>query len=191
MHSNVLRLLITSTAFERRITSILLHLPLCIANFARSIAPKYFLPRRVILKTLKPGWEDEFENEKVMYKRLEPLQGRVIPIFLGEAEYNGSPAIMLSHIDGVLPFAQNQNPPLTAKQFETQAEFALREFAKFGVAHGDTKLDNFLICGDHVKVVDLESVCEEAEHLEFAVTSHLGHVVDLYKSYLRNRDECH
>ncbi len=189
VHSNVLRLSITRTTFERRTAAILQHLPIFIQKFARSIGPKYFLPRKVILKSLKPEWEDEFDNEKVMYKRLERLQGRFIPIFLGEAEYNGSPAILLSHIDGVLPFAQDPKSPITAEEFETHIEFALREFAKDGLVHGDTKLDNFVICGDHMVVVDLESVCEETEHLELAITSHLSHTVKQYKSYLENRHE--
>ncbi|OAA50270.1 Protein kinase-like domain protein [Metarhizium rileyi] len=152
--------------------------------------PGYFLPEQVILKSLKPGWDDEFENEKAMYTRLASLQGRLIPTFLGEAQYKGSPAVVLSFVDGVLPFQQDVNSPLAADEFERLVESALWEFTAFGVAYGDTKLDNFLIVGDGVVLLDLEAVSEvEPQLYKLAVTSHLDHIMHQYRSYLENRHE--
>jgi hypothetical protein len=37
--------------------------------------PGFFLPDRVVLKKMKPGWLEEFDNEKTMYERLQSLQG--------------------------------------------------------------------------------------------------------------------
>lgn len=188
VHPNVLRLSLVRTAFDRAVVSLLLRLPLCIQSLARSIIPGYFLPQKVILKSLKRDWDDEFENEKTMYKRLESLQGRVIPTLYGEAQYERSPALVLSYVDGILPFKQDPDAPLDADEFESRVESALWEFTTFGVAYGDTKLDNFLIVRDGVVLVDLEAVSEVEPNLyELAVTSHLDHLMMQYKSYLANR----
>ncbi|APA15269.1 predicted protein [Sclerotinia sclerotiorum 1980 UF-70] len=66
----------------------------------KSSHPEWFLPPTVILKKCKPDWDDEFEVEKRIYRRLQPLQGRFIPYFYGEAIYDGSPALVLSEIIG-------------------------------------------------------------------------------------------
>ncbi|KAK3905070.1 hypothetical protein C8A05DRAFT_31116 [Staphylotrichum tortipilum] len=55
----------------------------------------------IILKKLKPKWDDEFDNEKLMYARLRPLQGSVIPVFFGEASLDGCRALILSDVGRV------------------------------------------------------------------------------------------
>ncbi len=43
-------------------------LPLSIQGIARTVWPAYFLPDVVVLKKLKPGWDDEFQNEQHIYR---------------------------------------------------------------------------------------------------------------------------
>lgn len=150
--------------------------------------PAHFLPARVVMKTLKPGWQEEFDNELAMYERLRPLQGQRRPEFLGQATHEGSPAILLSHVEGVPSYKQDPNCPMAAEQFEKLVEEALWELTKYGVAYGDTKLDNFLISDGKVKIVDLEVVFEvEPPDYDLAVTSHLDHLLGQYRLYLNGR----
>ncbi|KAM7209877.1 hypothetical protein V8F06_014742 [Rhypophila decipiens] len=51
-------------------------------------------------KKQKEGWEEEFHMEKAAYARLRPLQGIVIPEFLGEVRCDKTRAILLSDIGG-------------------------------------------------------------------------------------------
>lgn len=150
------------------------------------LRPEYFLAKQVILKTLKPGQSDAFNTEKAMYKRLKPLQGRILPWFLGEAEHHGSPAIVLSHIDGV-PLSECQSSPMPVGEFTSQIEAALWAFTKFGVLYSDLKPDNCLISEGRVMLVDLEAVSEEKEaDYELGVTSNRNKIVQEYKSLLNS-----
>lgn len=187
-HANVLRLDLTRTPFQKRNINLVQCLPLCLQSMVRYFAPEHFLPSTVILKTLKRGWDDEFANEKIVYKRLESLQGRVIPSFLGNAIYNGKPSILISYIDGIMPYEQDKNCPMSVEEFNSKVEFAVRQMEPFGLSHGDMKLDNFIICGDRVMVIDLESVEDEAEDvLDFAIETHLEMLMSQYQIYLDNR----
>lgn len=150
------------------------------------LPPQFYLPNRVILKTLKSNWDEEFANEKAMYMRLKSLQGHIIPRFLGDAEFNNSPSIVLSYIDGMPSYRQCPTP-LPAEEFERQIEAILWSLTRFGVIYDDPKLDNFLVVNGKVIVVDLESVCEEDEQdYELAVRSHRNHIMSQYRNYLRN-----
>ncbi|KAM3511566.1 hypothetical protein MY11210_004784 [Beauveria gryllotalpidicola] len=185
IHHNVLSLGITRTAFQEHISNALNRLPQFLKRIARFLMPAYFLPARVVMKTLKPGWQEEFDNESAMYERLKPLQGQRIPEFLGHATHEGSPAIILSHIEGVPSHKQESGCRMAVEQFEKLVEEALWELTKYGVAYDDTKLDNFLISDGKVKIVDLETVFEvEPPDYELAVTSYLDHLVTQYRRYL-------
>ncbi|KAK7407891.1 hypothetical protein QQX98_009950 [Neonectria punicea] len=73
-------------------------------------------------------------------------------------------------------------------EFERRVESAFRQLALFGVAHGDTTLDNFLAINQSVLLVDLESLDSmEPRDVELAVTSHRDHLMYQYRSYLKNR----
>lgn len=181
IHGNVLHLAIIRTPFQKYVATILNWLPRFIGRLLLWLPPEYLLPNRVILKTLKPGWSDEFENEKAMYKKLESLQGRILPRFLGNADHGGYPAIVLSHIDSVRVY-ERQSSPMPVDEFERQLEAAFREFTNFGVVYGDAKLDNCLISEGRVMLVDLEAVSEEKEEdYELAVTSYCKKIVREYK----------
>ncbi|OAQ95788.1 hypothetical protein LLEC1_04767 [Akanthomyces lecanii] len=181
IHSNVLRLAIIRTPFQKYVATILNWLPRCIGQLFLWPPPEYLLPNQVVLKTRKTGWDDEFENEKAMYKRLEPLQGCILPRFLGDADHGGSPAIVLSHIDSVRVY-ERQSSPMPVDEFERQLEAAFREFTRFGVVYGDAKLDNCLISEGRVMLVDLEAVSEEKEEdYELAITSYCNKIVREYR----------
>lgn len=148
--------------------------------------PQFYLPGRLVLKTRKFDWDDEFINEKVMYKRLKLLQGRIMPCFLGDAEFNNEPSIVLSRLEG-MPLYKQGPTALPAEDFERQLEVNFRAFTKFGVIYDDPKLNNFLVVKGNVMVVDLESVCEEDEQdQELAVQSHRLHSMPQYIRYLEN-----
>ena len=56
--------------------------------------------KNIILKVQKSGWDEEFDTEKAAYEKLKRLQGRVIPICYGQAQYEGTRALILSDIGG-------------------------------------------------------------------------------------------
>lgn len=119
-----------------------------------------------------------------MYHKLKPLQGSLIPTCHGEARWDGSPALILSVVDGCLPRKQG-DMPLSKSEFRRRLEAAYRKLAAFGVSQGDAVLDNFLLVDHGVVVVDLESVFEiTPDEAETAVTSHVDHLTKFYAKYL-------
>lgn len=145
-----------------------------LVNFCPKIKttyPEWFLPSVVIVKKRKPGWDKEFEVEKLMYRRLQSLQGRFIPYFYGEARYDGSPALVLSEIIGQRLY------DLTMKygeddEFERKLEEAYKALTSYGVTHGDTKLDNAIDVGDRVMLIDLEQA--EIDETEWERSTNKG-----------------
>lgn len=138
------------------------------------------------MKNYRPDWDNSFANEKDTYKRLKPLQVRIMPHFVGSAEFDKVPSIVLSRLEGT-PLCKQGPAALPAEDLEPQLEVILRAFTKFGVVHDDPKLDNFLLVKGRVMVVDLESVCEETkEDLEFTVQTHRQHIMLQYRRYLES-----
>ncbi|EEU37975.1 uncharacterized protein NECHADRAFT_84330 [Fusarium vanettenii 77-13-4] len=190
-HPNVLRLTIIRSSFDQAIISILLALPYTFQNFARALFPGYFLPSRIVLKKMKPEWDEEFDNEVRMYDRLRSVQGHLIPICYGLAWCDGKRALLLSEVNGVLPFEQPLDSPLDADEFCRRLRAAYGELGSFGLMYGDPKLDNYLLVDDRIVIVDLESA-EEAEEegaIERVVESNVEFARDRYRSYLKNRYE--
>ncbi|ATY60169.1 ankyrin domain [Cordyceps militaris] len=162
VHDNVLFITLIRPKFIECISIGLRLLPgFLLRPLQRQLPPQYYLPGRLVLKTRKPGWDDEFVNEKAMYKRVEPLQGRIIPRFLGDAEFNNTPSIVLSRFEGVPSNKQGLNA-LPAEDFKRQLEPILRAFTDYGVIYDDPKLDNFIVVKGKVKVVDLESILDKS-----------------------------
>lgn len=92
-----------------------------------------------------------------MYKRLEAAQGDLIPRYYGEALCEGSRALILSRIHGVL--SCEQTPPyVTLDGFQTRLKSALQKLHAFGLSYDDTKLRNVFLVGDKIMFVDLEWV---------------------------------
>ncbi|OAA34142.1 Protein kinase-like domain protein [Metarhizium rileyi] len=187
VHTNVLFITLIRSKFIQYVATGLSLLPgFLLQPLQRLLPPQFYLPGRLVLKTRKPDWGDEFANEKVMYQRLEPLQGRIMPRFLGDAEFNGIPSIVLSRLEGSPSYKQGPTA-LPADDFERQLKVLLQEFTKFGVIYDDPKLDNFLVVKGKVMVVDLESVCEEdKQDQELAVESHRLHIMPQYRRCLES-----
>lgn len=171
-HRHVLRLTIIRNSFDRILIAILLLLPLMIQSFVKNIWPGYFLPSTVVLKKLKPDWDEEFENEKRIYKRLEHQQGRLVPVFYGEGRCDNTRVLILSHVVGVLPFEQNP-PVLRPEEFKKRLEATYQELGALGLSHDDPKLDNFLLVDDKITLLDLESVADPGPDLEHVISSDL------------------
>ncbi|RMJ18927.1 hypothetical protein CDV36_001330 [Fusarium kuroshium] len=161
-HPNVLQLSIIRSSFDHSVIALFRRLPLVIQSLVKSVVPGYFLPSRIVIKKLKPGWSDEFKNEKIHNTR----------------------ALILSEVNGVE--ACNQKfPCLEPSEFQRRIEEAFAELAKFGLAYGDIKLDNFLLVGDRVVIVDLESVWEDTpDEIEYANETHIEHLISMYERHL-------
>lgn len=148
--------------------------------------PSLLLPNHIVVKKRKPDWNEEFENERNMYQRLKSLQGSVIPRFYGDAICEGSPALILSEVVGVLPF-QQKLPPLPREEFQKRVESALEELRKFGLSYDDVKLDNMLLVEKQLVFVDLESVSESSpEDSDALFESGVYNIMLGYDRYLRN-----
>ncbi|KAH6976634.1 hypothetical protein EDB80DRAFT_305601 [Ilyonectria destructans] len=185
-HLNVVHLSILRSPFERTLMVLILRLPIFLQTLIATIFPGLFLPDRVVLKKVKPGWLEEFENEKLIYERLQILQGRVIPKFYGEAQFEGTRALILSEVVGIMPWEQKL-PPLQADEFKELVEVAFQELNAFGLAYDDIKLDNMILVQDRVVLVDLESVYEvPLEHREYVFNSDRIQLMVVYKRYLDN-----
>ncbi|KAM6540281.1 hypothetical protein FALCPG4_002002 [Fusarium falciforme] len=183
-HPNVLRLSIIRGSFDRVVIALFRWLPLVIQSLAKSVIPGYFLPSRIVVKKLKLGWNDEFKNEKSMYERLLSLQGRLIPKCFGETTVHGSHVLIFSEVNGIESCNQ-KFPCLEPLEFQRRVEEAFAGLAKYGLAYGDLKLDNLLLVGDRVVIVDLESVWEDTpDEIEYANETHVEHLISMYERHL-------
>ncbi|KAK7394071.1 hypothetical protein QQX98_013143 [Neonectria punicea] len=180
-HPHVLHLTLQRSPFTRAASQLLLRLPSILQSLVRPLCPGWLLPTSLILKKLKPGWDDEFDNEKRMYERLQDLQGSTIPFFHGEGRCEGTRALILSKVNGVEPF--NQNDPLPLVDFQDRASVAFDALRARGVMYDDIKLDNLLITGDRIVLIDLESVWEP-EDMDYFFKSCVDNIVRLYNIYL-------
>lgn len=113
---------------------------------------------------MKPDCDEEFENEKKMYKELGPLQGRVVPIMYGEATCQGKPAILLSDVGG---YALNDDdmPQVEEDDLRRMLKDAYKPLIELRIVQGDVKLGNCHFTGDRIIVLDLEQV-ERLEDVE-------------------------
>ncbi len=185
-HPHVLHVTLTRGIWTNVFFKLILLLPLAIQRIARATWPAYFLPDVVVVKKLKPGWDDEFQNEQDMYKKLEPLQGRVIPIFYGEARCEGTRALILSKVPGVNSI--NQGPrPLDWEQYARRLRVACGELARYGVVLDDYNITNIMVVDDAVMLVDLENYCDvEPETVEQFSGWAADEILSKYANYLKN-----
>lgn len=63
-------------------------------------------------------------------------------------------ALILSDIGGV---QSNEAPRLEATHLESMLSQSLRAITHLKFGHGDPKLDNFLLVGDRIMVIDFDS----------------------------------
>ena len=100
-----------------------------------------------------------YETEKLAYQALEALQGGTIPRLLwsGVVEHTAVPVIVTS-LDGA---ALQEDKPVPKHLLKPMRK-ALRALHTAGTAHGDVCHANFLVNGDAVRLVDLESTVLQA-----------------------------
>lgn len=96
------------------------------------------------MKIQKDRWEEEFDAEKQNYAKLRPLQGVVIPKFLGEVTHEESceRAILLSDV-GRAAMCTPPRALLEVDEFRRLLRQALTACAEFGLFPDDERLDNF------------------------------------------------
>ncbi|CAI7629906.1 unnamed protein product [Penicillium discolor] len=118
------------------------------------------LPRVVILKKRKNGWEDEFQQEIKVYEKLKSLQGFVIPNLFGQGTFDNCPVLILSEVAGrtLLNIARDPSDvPMEKLRYEL--ENAMEALHSHGAKYLDQRLDNFLLCDTGAfMIVDLEQV---------------------------------
>ncbi|KFH47537.1 hypothetical protein ACRE_016130 [Hapsidospora chrysogenum ATCC 11550] len=182
VHANVLRLDIQPSAVQRFFQSLLEYLPSATRAWLGSVFPEWNLPSRFILKKRKDGWEEEFEGEKATYARLRPLQGIVIPEFLGEVDYENTPALLLSDIGGEC-LATPQGALLEVADLRRMLFQAPTALSQFGILQCDEKLDNFHHVEDKIMIVDLEMVTQGHVSEEDLKLDAEGAVDDLARDY--------
>lgn len=146
----------------------------------------------VIVKQQKDGWIAEFQHEKEAYKRLENLQGTIIPRLFGEGSLNGIPALILSEVSGstLYELARN-NAKVSEDILQGQLQLAFSVLQKHGVEYGDLRPENFLLCDNgKIVILDLEDVSfpretGEALSLDSGYLGDAGYVMSKFRD-IRN-----
>jgi hypothetical protein len=154
-------------------------LPSIARQCIQTIFPRPFLPPIVIIKKLKPTWDEEFDNEKRIYRKLKPLQGHAIPIFYGEGRCDGTRAFLLSDVGGDSLYS----PPardLSKPTIQGMLKPVLRAVLELGVEPADGNPRNYHLVGDSVVVLDFEDTAEvdasrDREELADAIAEGITH----------------
>lgn len=142
------------------LSSIALHLlaflPQVAQKWVKSTFPEWFLPSTIICKKQKEGWAEEFENEKAMYAKLRDLQGVVVPKYYGQVTCaDDRPVLLFSGIGGDA-LCEPATAGISEGRLRELLTNAYDSMAFYNIAHTDAKLDNFILVGDRIMVVDLE-----------------------------------
>lgn len=120
------------------------------------------LPTVVIVKGMKEGWHDEFEEEKKNYERFKSLQGSVIPVFFGEGTFNDGPIIILSEVVGKTLYELSFSKAailLSLDELRVRLENALESIHLLGAEYLDQQLSNFILCDTgEIMIVDFEQI---------------------------------
>ncbi|KAK1459038.1 hypothetical protein CMEL01_02037 [Colletotrichum melonis] len=168
-----------------------LQLPDCIVDMAT-------LPRKMILKIeypkdrelFDPPKPTLFDNEALIYDRLRPLQGSVIPRYLGLASIAGRRAHLLSDIGGMSMIKKELLRTDPATDFEEMISVSLRLIRQHDVRLDYLDPSNVHLCGDALCIVDLEHAQlipsdlshEEEEEEEDRLREQVRHFVDIIQA---------
>ncbi len=118
-----------------------------------------------------------YNDEQNMYEKLKPVQGRLILIYYGEAQYDGTLAFILSYMRGVIPYKQKNKTYITFKEFERRIRDTTEYLAYvFNIIKTDYKLENVILAGDRAIFVDLEIMedyTNQPERKERALNAYL------------------
>ncbi|KAK4098394.1 hypothetical protein N658DRAFT_488457 [Parathielavia hyrcaniae] len=173
VHKNVLCLQVQPSLSQQLLLLLTgLLLPTAVRAWFEASFPEWTLPRCLILKQQKEGWDDEFEAESV-----------VIPRYLGEVTYQSKRAILLSDIGGAA-MATPEGLLLEMPDLRRMMQQAVGAIGRLGRVHDDPKLDNYHVVGDRIMIVDLERMSEhvaDPEQLDLLVRSEVDHVARRYE----------
>ncbi|KAF4423770.1 hypothetical protein F53441_14246 [Fusarium austroafricanum] len=189
-HPNVLLLRIEPSVVQSAVQFLFRVLSLITGPWVESKFPEWFLPDRIVLKSQKPDWEEEFDNELLAYNKLQPVQGITVPKLYGMVQHENTRALILSDIGGHC-VATPKGAVLDEEDMRPLIYQAFKSINEFGVSHEDTKLDNFHLVMDEGKdkimIVDLESADYEQteEDLAYTAKSKTNFVMRLYRSHLQ------
>ncbi|KAH6603158.1 hypothetical protein Trco_007933 [Trichoderma cornu-damae] len=187
-HLNVRRLKIQPSLLERVVKAILYLFPKFAQAYMRRWFPEWYLPSAIVLKSQKPDWEEEFDNELASYQSLQSLQGTVIPRHFGVVQFAGVRSHLMADVGGVcIPYTTETAEEAYAIVRKLLHE-SLAALASRGFVQDDVKLDNFHIVGSRVVVVDLERVerSRNPDGLSEFVESSVQHLMKQYRNYLEN-----
>ncbi|TQN73260.1 hypothetical protein CSHISOI_02223 [Colletotrichum shisoi] len=120
------------------------------------------LPAQIIAKKQQAGHEDLFDNESRVYERLQELQGTAIPRYLGLAKIDGVRAHLLSDIGGAA-LIEETVPRIELRKLSDMLKLPVGQIGRLGVRLGDLSLLNVHLCGEAVRIVDLEHAQITAE----------------------------
>jgi hypothetical protein len=145
---------------DRLACLLFLVLALVLGNTLKSRYPEWFLPRRIVLKRQKFGWDDHFDNEKAIYRALTSIQGRVVPVCYGEArcaETNdtGPRTLVLSDVGGVT-LKDGAARGLVGGDLERMLGDAFRALSGCRVAHDDRNLGNYRLVDNRTRIAILD-----------------------------------
>ncbi|KAL1845017.1 hypothetical protein VTK73DRAFT_1324 [Phialemonium thermophilum] len=186
-HPNVLRVRVCNSILDRVVQG-LFRLASTLVPGVRSAFPEWFLPRNLVLKRKKNGWDEEFETERETYQKLRPVQGYIVPTFYSQVEHDGIPAIVLSDVGGAC-LAEPAGAVLEPEALQPLLHLSQSILADLGILHDDVKLDHFRIADsrDKVIVVDFERVVTglSREHMRFLMNSSTKRLMEYYKDNLQ------
>lgn len=171
------------------IQTVLRCLPSSLRSWAYSSFPEWFLPTNIVLKKQKDGWDEEFDTERATYEKLKCLQELLIPICYGQAQYEGTRALVLSDIGGAC-VAEPEGAVLREQDIRPLFDQALSALASQGISQDDMKLDNFHLVGNGgnraIMVVDLERINElspDKDHTQM-VQADVDFLMQAYRDHL-------
>lgn len=104
---------------------------------------------------MKTDWEEEFDTEIKMYKRLKPIQGLVVPVFYGETTVDASRAIVMSDVGGKQLLAISYSE-YSREELQDMLLTALRAIYGLGISPYDANLLNCHVVDGRVVIVDHE-----------------------------------
>ncbi|KAK1240418.1 hypothetical protein MKX07_004446 [Trichoderma sp. CBMAI-0711] len=187
-HPNVRRLKIQPTLLDQVIKAILCLFPKFAQAYLRRWFPEWYLPTAIVLKSQKPDWEEEFDNELANYRSLQSLQGTVIPRHFGVVQFDGVRSHLMADVGGVcIPYTTETAEEAYA-YIRKRLHESLTALASRGFVQDDVKLDNFHVVGNRVVVVDLERVerGRSLDEMSKFVESSIQILMQQYRNYLEN-----
>src|SRR3569833_1443335 len=119
------------------------------------------------------------------------MQKRYVPKYYGEvecpkAERTGTRALILSYVDGIPLSDEDKAGYLELDHLEDILWESIRAVADLNVKHDDLRLDNYILAGDRIVLIDFDSSYIDddtnEEDREYFLGCAVAHVYDLYQA---------